>query len=141
MYTPLVPAEESVSPFWNKAAQKDGIALLAEVFADPVGTNNWEVDSTLDGNIRRPGFNRWEKLLEAQATGKPLIHHAGGYPVFVQWDFRKPGEFDDYDTVLLSLTSDEYVQWGDVGEANFLIRSEDLEARDFTKVIFWWDSH
>ncbi len=137
--TPLVPLEESVSPFLNQDFQRDGVALSGEAFVDPIGTENWEVDAKLDGNILRPGFDRWEKLLEVQANGKPLIHHAGGYPVFVQWDFRKPGEFDDYDTVLLRLTSDKCVQWGDVGEANFLIRGEDLAKLDFSRVIFWWD--
>ena len=78
-------------------------------------------------------------MLESRETDKPLVHQAGGYPVFVQWDFRKPDYLAAYDTVLLRLTSDDFLMWGDVGEANFLIRREDLAKRDFSKVIFWWD--
>lgn len=137
--TPLVPPMESVSPFQNREIQSNGLSLLGEAYSDPINNNTWEVDAKLGGNIRRPGFDRWEALFETRAANKPLIHHLGGYPVFVQWDFRKPGELDEYDTVLLRLTSDEHLMWGDVGEANFLIRSDDLVKRNFSRVIFWWD--
>ncbi|MFN3863661.1 MAG: DUF1963 domain-containing protein [Erythrobacter sp.] len=66
-------------------------------------------------------------------------HHAGGYPVFVQCDFRAPGQHDDYDTCLLHLTSDDHVEWSDVGDANIMIRAEDLARGDFSKVILCWD--
>ena len=31
--------------------------------------------------------------------------------------------------------------WGDVGEAVFMIRADDLAARDFSRVAFYWDCH
>lgn len=136
---PPIKPRESNTPFWPRETRENGIALTGASFADMMSYNHWMLDAKQDGNARRPGFDRWETLLENRADDEPLIHHMGGYPVFVQSDFRKPESLADYDTVLLRLTSDDYVQWGDVGEANFLIRSEDLAKRDFSKVIFWWD--
>lgn len=136
---PPVDRHEANTPFLNNAARDQGIALSAETVSDPIDASDGALQSKFDGNMRRPGFGRWEDLLEKRADEKPLVHHAGGHPVFVQSDFRQPGHLDDYDTVLLRLTSDDHLQWGDVGEANFLIRSKDLAKRDFSKVIFWWD--
>lgn len=136
---PPVKPEESNSPFWPHETRTNGVALNGTAFTDTMPYNHWMLDAKQDGNVRRPGFDQWEALLESRETGKTLVHQAGGYPVFVQWDFRKPDKLDDYDTVLLRLTSDDFLMWGDVGEANFLIRSEDLAKRDFSKVIFWWD--
>ena len=131
---------EDFTPFIGGDSVRDcGIALSAAPFVDRIPFENWRVGQQFDGNRRRPGFEQWEASLTEQTDSAPLMHHIGGYPSFVQSDFRGPGKFEDYDICLLRLTSDDYVQWGDVGEANFLIRSTDLEANDFSKVIFWWD--
>ncbi len=131
---------DDFTPFIGGDSVRDrGIALTAAPFVDRIPFNNWRVDQQFDGNHRRPGIEQWEASLAEQTDSAPLVHHIGGYPCFVQSDVRGPGKFDDYDICLLRLTSDDYVQWGDVGEANFLIRSTDLEANDFSKVIFWWD--
>lgn len=63
----------------------------------------------------------------------------GGYAHFTQGDTR---DFDtDEDWVLLfQLDSDENLMWGDLGIGNWFIKKEDLQRRDFTNVIFRWDS-
>ena len=48
---------------------------------------------------------------------------------------------DDLDVLLLGLSSDETIMWGDVGEAGFYIRRADFDRRDFTRVGFYWDCH
>ncbi|TRD11712.1 DUF1963 domain-containing protein [Erythrobacter insulae] len=133
------PPDESITPFLNETVRQAGVALAGAAIEDVMPSNIWELDARIEGNLRRPGFERWDDLIEANEEKRSLVHHAGGYPCFVQSDFRGPGSLDDYDTVLLRLTSDDHLQWGDVGEAHFLIRSADLAARDFSKVIFWWD--
>lgn len=131
--------DEDCSPFLRGPVRDEGVALAPTPFTDPLRPEHWEVAARLDGNYGRLGYAEWEHTLVDQAEVAPRAHHVGGYPVFVQTDFREAGYFDDYDTCLLHLTSDDHLQWGDVGEANLLIRSADLARGDFSKVIFWWD--
>jgi len=103
------------------------------------GSTDWRIQARLDGQLRRRGVDRIHEKIDAAEESTPTMHHIGGHPAFTQWDFRKTGYYDDYDRVLLRLTSDEILHWGDSGEAVFLIRSADLIARDFNEVAFYWD--
>lgn len=74
--------------------------------------------------------------------------HVLGFPSFIQYDVRDdiPGcKPEYYDTALLYLDSGmsngEIMCWGDVGCANFLINSEALKNRDFSKVFYTWDCY
>lgn len=65
-------------------------------------------------------------------------HQGGGYadfaqdpPVFLQ------EEYDQYE-VLLTMGYGYYINWGDAGTANFLIKKEDLAKLDFTKTVYEW---
>ena len=71
---------------------------------------------------------------------EPPNQFVGGHPRFVQWDFRKPGFRDDFDRVLLQLDSQNGLIWGDCGWAVFMIRRDDLLARNFSRVAFSWES-
>lgn len=77
---------------------------------------------------------RWE----LQCSGNRVL----GYPYFTQYDVRDDEAYRDYDILLLQIDSDmnnKSIMWGDVGVANFFIRSEDLKNKDFSKVIYTWD--
>ncbi len=69
----------------------------------------------------------------------------GGYAFFTQGDPREI--VPDEDWLLLfelqsSMTEDQpSVMWGDVGIGAFFIRPEDLRNRDFSNVLYTWDSH
>lgn len=73
----------------------------------------------------------------------------GGYPFFTQHDPRKNNPELAKHTVLLFQSDsenggdpnnwDDSVCWGDMGVANFFIMPEDLEKRDFSNVLFYWD--
>lgn len=74
--------------------------------------------------------------------------HVLGFPSFCQYDIRDEmpectAEY--YDTALLYLDSKigdgEIMCWGDVGCADFLINSEALKNRDFSKVYYTWDCY
>nr|WP_299908016.1 DUF1963 domain-containing protein [Sphingomonas bacterium] len=39
----------------------------------------------------------------------------------------------------MRLTSDDYLLWGDVGEAVFLLPADDLRRRDWSRVAYSWD--
>lgn len=72
----------------------------------------------------------WERFL---GNG----HKIGGYPFFTQTDPRnKPGL-----ELLLQLDSDDDMMWGDVGVGGFFISADDLQRRDFSRVLYNWDCH
>ena len=82
-----------------------------------------------------PLYDAIEKIEGASSGG----HHTGGYPAFVQSDIREYGDYQEYDHVLLRLTSDQFIMWGDAGECVFMIPSTDLAKGDFSRVIYSWD--
>lgn len=107
-------------------------ALMNEIGIDPRS-------SSADALLER----LWNEL-------PPRGHHVGGHPAFTQRDYRldiayppedmgEPSPYRDYDRLLFQLTSDNGLCWGDVGEANVMIRRADLIARDFSRAIFYWD--
>ncbi|MCL6251447.1 DUF1963 domain-containing protein [Altererythrobacter sp. KTW20L] len=133
------PAPEPVSPF-SSVAREVGVALAAgSLEAMEPDYSDWRIVQRLEGQLRRPGIERIEDIYNDEARMPPLRHHIGGHPVFVQQDVRYPGHCDDYDRVLLRLTSDDHVIWGDVGEANVLITPTDLRACNFSRLAFTWD--
>lgn len=67
-------------------------------------------------------------------------HQIGGYPTFTQTDPREYNkDLRGYHITLLQIISDDYMGWGDLGVANFLIKEEDLRKKDFSKVSYNWD--
>ncbi|PKQ70366.1 YwqG family protein [Raineya orbicola] len=64
----------------------------------------------------------------------------GGYASFTQEDPRKTNEnLQKYDFLLLQLGSNDIMQWGDMGVANFFINSEKLKQKDFSDILYTWD--
>lgn len=70
----------------------------------------------------------------------------GGYPFFTQEDPRSKfgSRIEEYE-LLFQLNSRNFgirrkIKWDLYGIGNFFIHPEDLEKRDFTKVLFNWDS-
>ena len=88
-----------------------------------------------------------ERLRNYDATYQPgwvaAFLQLGGYPYFTQDDPR-PGQYEDFDTLLFQLDSDmpsggDLVLWGDCGVGNFFINRDALKRRDFSKVLYNWD--
>ena len=71
-------------------------------------------------------------------------HKMFGFPGFTQEDPRDDNNYDDY-VLLLQIDSvglgDKEIMWGDSGICNFFITKKDLEADDFTKVLYNWDCY
>lgn len=64
----------------------------------------------------------------------------GGYASFTQEDPRKTNEnLQKYDFLLLQLGSNDVMQWGDMGIANFFIDTEKLKQQDFSDILYNWD--
>ena len=130
---------QDFSPFHNDAVRERGLALAAAPICDAPDAYSWEPVARLEGALRRDGAEEITEKFEELAEAREIGHRVGGHPVFTQSDFRASGAYDDFDTVLLGLSSDDAIMWGDVGEAVFLIRAADLAARDFSRVAFYWD--
>jgi len=82
-----------------------------------------------------------EAVFDSQPGGDDPVF-VGGHPRFTQNDVREESSLADYDRVLLQIGYvPGVIMWGDVGEATWLIRREDLLKRDFSRVLFSWDCH
>ena len=137
--TPL--GADDMSPFESESIRAHGLALAGHFARDLPDADSCEVEARLAGQSDRLGMNEIEDEIFELSQDRKAGHRIGGYPMFTQPDFRRPGYYDDYDVLLLGLTSDEALMWGDVGEAMVLMRQVDLDARDFSRVIFYWDCH
>lgn len=78
-------------------------------------------------------YHTYEKLFRSAG------HKLRGYPYFTQDDPR-PRE-DDY-VLLFQMDSDGEadILWSDCGVGNFFILEDDLRARNFSRVLYSWDS-
>jgi uncharacterized protein YwqG len=71
-----------------------------------------------------------------------IYHKIGGYAYFTQDDPREDSQqYKDHKVLLLQMTSDNEIRWGDCGVGNFFIRAEDLEKLDFSNVIYNYDCY
>lgn len=91
--------------------------------------------------VATPTLEQWSALEEA--LGFPS-HRAGGYPCLSGQDIRARPEYGKYDTLLLQLLNmddpDIHIHIKTGGVINFCIPKEKLLARDFSDVLYWWDS-
>ncbi|OJJ19849.1 hypothetical protein BKI52_15315 [marine bacterium AO1-C] len=76
-------------------------------------------------------------------NGEEFIQHkVGGYANSVQEDARAmhdavSSQLTQYQQ-LLQISSDDHISWGDAGVAHFFIDPIDLQALDFSRVIYYW---
>jgi uncharacterized protein YwqG len=78
-------------------------------------------------------------IMEAMPASR---HRIGGYPDFNCHDLRD-GAYEGHAILLLQLDTEQadgaWVNWGDMGQANFFITPEALAAKDFSNVLFDWN--
>ena len=118
-----------------------------------------------DGRFRDLFLDRWNKRYPEQAVenfydlpdeifenvvdihdGSDCAHQLGGYPYFTQYDPRfeyRSSEATKYTELLFQIDSQFDTKWdlcwGDAGVRNFFISREDLEALDFSDVLYNFD--
>ncbi|ATP42053.1 hypothetical protein CSE16_19685 [Solibacillus sp. R5-41] len=66
-------------------------------------------------------------------------HKIGGYPYFIEQDFREANpHLQHYDTLLLQIVSNDaqQIMWGDSGIISFFINSKKLQQLDFSDIYF-----
>lgn len=118
-----------------------------------------------DGRFRDLFLDRWNKRYPEQAVenfydlpdeifenvvdihdGSDCAHQLGGYPYFTQYDpryERDSTELTKYTEVLFQIDSQFDTEWdmcwGDAGVRNLFISREDLEALDFSDLLYNFD--
>lgn len=87
------------------------------------------------------GDGQWDLMDQYQKANNARGHKIGGYAHFTQQDPRYGP--DAAAELLFQLDSDQAIGclWGDMGVANFFIRKDDLERRDFSRVLYNWDCY
>ncbi|WP_345240390.1 YwqG family protein [Pontibacillus salipaludis] len=123
------------------------LSLSFDIEQEPISCEDYRVEDQLDATIDElqdeelHGEDLWEVYFE-HFFGEG--HKLGGYPYFTQNDPRE-GEkrYKDHEILLLQIDTedDKGIMWGDAGVANFFIKKEDLEKRNFTNVLYNWDCH
>ena len=135
----------SFLPEFEDMPLEETYALTFKKAEAPVSLQDWHFDQMLDespytffdqfggeSDLMKRTYNRL-----AQGGG----HKMGGYAHFTQEDPRfREKEYKDA-ILLLQIDSDDIgICWGDMGIANFFILPEDLKKRDFSRVLYNWDS-
>lgn len=118
-----------------------------------------------DGRFRDLFLDRWNKRYPEQAVenfydlpdeifenvvdihdGPDCAHQLGGYPYFTQYDPRfeyRSSEATKYTELLFQIDSQFDTEWdlcwGDAGVRNFFISRENLEALDFSDLLYNFD--
>ena len=78
--------------------------------------------------------------LDKELDSKAPLHKMLGYAFFTQEDPRYQKKYENYDTLLLQIDSENnYILWGDLGVANFFINKHSLEEKKFIDVMYNWD--
>lgn len=102
------------------------------------GKDPWKLFGTF-GEREAEIARQYTRFSHREALAK-----VGGYAAFVQEDPRRARPSEEW-LVLLEMRSGHEggveMLWGDGGVGAFLIRSEDLARRDFSRVAYYWDNH
>jgi len=131
---------DDYSPSSHFDMRKRGITLVPEMITDQMGLDVLEASLRFDAlDHKTYDLDPLYDAIDTIIQDAPLEHHTAGYPAFTQSDIREDERYAEYDHVLLRLTSDDYLMWGDVGECVFMIRSADLAKGDFSRVVYSWD--
>ena len=127
------------TPFGMSAVRTDGMMMDAQPFTAMIDASIHGVYERIDALYKRYDIDPLESWLDEMCQTRGLSHHTGGYPAFTQADITATPAGRDFDHVLLRLTSDDTIMWGDSGDCVFLIRSEDLRKGDFSRIAYSWD--
>ncbi len=132
------------NPFQTEDLARRGMRIAFDAQTDLMTptSEDPEISRILDPLVYAGSVSLDLLVDELNAQQDKVGHHVGGHPRFIQGDMREMSvDLGEYDRVLLQVSSDQLIAWGDAGEAQFMIRREDLLARDFSKSTFSWDCY
>lgn len=130
-------ALKAASPFQSKDVWMNGRSITFKLGTMRPHWNIWTIYEKLDEFTDKPNEDEvMDALFDQYAQPE---HYVGGYPHFTQDDIRSAEQYHDYDRILFQMSSDDHIMWGDVGEAMFMIKREDLLAHKFDNILYSWD--
>ena len=146
MPAPRLPDAESL-PFTSS------FSLTATARKQPMSSGDFRFSPTVTPMFEAAfGTNEWDEddqdRVEDAFSG--MGHRVGGYPFFVQNDFREEQpQLAGHTVLLLQLDtalidgddgiSRDALNWGDAGVGHFFIEPQRLAKLDFSNVAFTWD--
>ena len=132
-------------PFTYDDWWKTGYVMTFEPVRDmkPTYDNFQTYDAYIEISKLLPNEEQFRKYTTKWAEGEPLSTVIGGHPHFTQMDPRYyDDKAKDFTKTLISIPSVQgKIMWGDVGTGSFMIRPEDLRARDFTRILYNYDCY
>lgn len=144
-----VASEKEYSLYWPLEANCQ-LSMEFEPFQQCMTVNDYRTGVDIFGcDPNLPWHEQYAKCAELfdeyEERFKGNGHQIGGYPFFTQQDPRSSNpDFRGYE-LLLQLDSEFFesnnlgICWGDMDVGNFFIRPDDLEKRDFSRVMYNWD--
>ena len=135
----------SFLPYFDDMPLDDIYALSFELTEAPVSLQDVRFDHTFDESPYVFFDQFGPDAVEVKGAYGRLSqaggHKMGGYAHFTQEDPRFEQKEYEKAVLLLQIDSDdEGINWGDRGVANFFILPEDLKNRDFSRVLYNWDT-
>lgn len=137
--------EWGMTPLENDAWGDNGYVIEFTPKTLPVSLNDFRIDPL----VSKLDFDTIEPELEAMFDSTLAAHNPGhgniaGHPRFTQFDPRGQNSsvyagYEDSICLLSLGYIPEILMFGDVGEACFLIKPEDLAKRDFSNLLYYWD--
>lgn len=118
---------------------KQEMKLQIETQFEPVSAMDYRLENYFNPDIMNSSITLDERSFQDVYLEHYLAaeHKIGGYPYFINDDFRTNAPFlQQYDTLLLQIVSndEQNIMWGDSGIMSFFINSKKLKQLDFSDV-------
>jgi Domain of unknown function (DUF1963) len=86
-------------------------------------------------------FEQWyeERIIPLDHESSDAAAWLGGHPRWSQGDIRTHYPNEQYEALVSFASDGEIFQWGDMGDATFLIKEKDLLQHNFTNMLYSWD--
>lgn len=119
--------------------------LISYTQLEPVSATDFRLSHYIDSSFLAQSFTIGGPTMEDLYFKHFLSahHKIGGYPYFISEDIRIKTNFQQYDTLLFQLISNDAqcIMWGDSGVISFFINSEKLKQLDFSDILFYAEDY
>jgi uncharacterized protein YwqG len=146
----LIDNEHTVLPISSEArlsfSPEIGYVLDGDYrFLRFLGQNPFDFYDKVAGDNSSSDFRDGLREAYFKFAHKNPLAWVGGYAWFVQHDPRQMRPNEDWLLLLeirsTSASEGAEILWGDAGIGCFFIKRDDLQRRDFSKVLYYWDNH
>ncbi|MBI3243870.1 MAG: DUF1963 domain-containing protein [Chloroflexi bacterium] len=130
-------------PKFDMLPLQKSCSLTFDLHYAPIPTADYQFEPKIFGQNVPQSKDEFYKICdEYQQLFSSAGHKIGGYPYFTQSDPRHSKKYKDENYILLfQMDTDGKadIMWGDSGIGNFFVLEQDLQKRDFSRVLYNWD--